>query len=25
LNLDMHNDAVREVLRRLTAVKPAAE
>ena len=25
LNLDMHNDAVREMLRRLTAIKPAAE
>ena len=25
LNLDMHKDAVREIMRRLTAVKPAAE
>ena len=25
LNLDMHKDAVRELMRRLTAVKPAAE
>ncbi|MDI1310329.1 MAG: LPS assembly lipoprotein LptE [Methylotenera sp.] len=25
LNVDMHKDAVREILRRLTAVKPAAE
>jgi len=25
LNLDMHKDAVREVMRRLTAIKPAAE
>jgi LPS-assembly lipoprotein len=25
LNLDMHKDAVREVMRRLTAIKPAAK